>query len=387
MSHERPAEVLAKDVIEWRRDFHAHPELLYELPRTSGIVAERLRSFGCDKVVTGIGRSGVVASIKGRELDNGRVIGLRADMDALPILEKTGKPYASTTPGMMHACGHDGHTAMLLGAARQLCNTRNFRGTAVLIFQPAEEGGAGAKAMLDDGLIERFGVEEIYGLHNMPGLALGKFGIRPGPIMASADWIDIEIIGKGGHAAKPHQCVDPIAVAGHLITAVQMIAARATSPLDPVVVSLTGIHGGGSYNVIPETAGLRGTVRTLDPGLRLRVEEHLRSTVTSVAAAFGAEANLTYRKDYPVTVNSRVETEHAIEIASEIAGATGVDRDYPPELGSEDFAFFLEQIPGAFIFAGIGETAAHHQPEYDFNDELIPLGIQYWTRLVEKRLS
>lgn len=387
MSHAKPAETLINDVIEWRRDFHAHPELLYEVPRTSGIVAERLRTFGCDEVVTGIGRSGVVASIRGRGLDNGRVIGLRADMDALPILEKTGKPYASTTPGMMHACGHDGHTAMLLGAAHQLCRTRNFRGTAVLIFQPAEEGGAGAKAMIDDGLVERFSIQEIYGLHNMPGLAPGKFGIRPGPIMASADWIDIDIIGKGGHAAKPHQCVDPIAVAGHLITAVQMIAARAANPLDPVVISLTAIRGGGSYNVIPETVTLKGTVRTLDPALRLRVEEHLRSTATSVAAAFGAEVKLTYRKDYPVTVNSREETRHAIDVATEIVGAAGVDCDFPPELGSEDFAFFLEKIPGAFIFAGNGATAAHHQPGYDFNDELVPFGIQYWTRLVEKRLS
>ena len=373
----------ADEIIDWRHDFHRNPELLYDVHRTARIVEQKLRMFGVDVVETGIGRSGVVGVIKGHHPSQGKVIGLRADMDALPIQEATNKPCSSQTPGLMHACGHDGHTAMLLGAARYLAETRNFAGDAVVIFQPAEEGGAGAKAMIDDNLMERFKIQEVYGLHNHVGLDVGEFAIRPGPLMASADWIDIEIEGIAGHAAKPHNCIDPVFVAGHMLMAINTIVARNSDPLDAVVVSITKIQAGNAYNVIPQFATLHGTARTLCPQLRNTVEERLRNIVEMTASSFGAKAKLTYCRDYPVLVNHTEQTEFASRVAAQISGVERVNTNIAPELGSEDFAFMLEARPGAFIFAGNGDSAGHHHPEYDFNDDLVPVGSSYWAKLVE----
>lgn len=378
---------LLPEITGWRRDFHQHPETLYAVHRTAGRVAELLTGFGVDEVVTGIGRTGVVGVIRGRSDTAGRVIGLRADMDALPITETTNKPYASAEPGKMHACGHDGHTAMLLGAARYLAETRNFDGTAVVVFQPAEEGGAGGKAMIDDGLMERFGIQQIYGMHNYPGLPVGAFAIRPGALMASADLIDITIEGRGGHAAWPHTTVDPVLVGAHIVTAVQSIASRAVDPLEAVVVSITQFHAGDTDNVIPATARLAGTVRTLSPDVRDFVEGRLRDLVETTAAAFGATATLSYERNYPVVVNDAAETEFVSRVAAGIAGADRVDTRAAPMMGAEDFSFMLEARPGAFIFMGNGDTAKLHNPDYDFNDEAIPYGCSYWVRLVETAMA
>lgn len=374
---------LAEEITEWRRDIHAHPELLYDTHRTSELVADKLKAFGVDEVATGIGRTGVVGVIKGRSNGSGKVIGLRADMDALPLDEITGKPYASTVPGKMHACGHDGHTAMLLGAAKYLAETRNFDGTVVVIFQPAEEGGAGAKAMVDDGLMDRFGIQEVYGMHNMPGEPLGSFHIRPGAMMAAADRIQIDIEGVGGHAAKPHEVVDTLLVGAHIIQAVQSIASRNVDPLKSVVVSITAFNGGFTDNVIPQTARLRGTVRTLDPEIRDLAERRLKEIVPTIAAAFGAKAEINYKRDYPITINHAEQTEFAVGIARKIAGDDNVVTNVAPTMGGEDFSFMLLERPGAFIFVGNGDSANLHHPAYDFNDELIPVGCSYWVKLVE----
>lgn len=374
---------LAEEITEWRRDIHAHPELLYDTHRTSELVADKLKAFGVDEVATGIGRTGVVGVIKGRSNGSGKVIGLRADMDALPLDEITGKPYASTVPGKMHACGHDGHTAMLLGAAKYLSETRNFDGTVVVIFQPAEEGGAGAKAMVDDGLMDRFGIQEVYGMHNMPGEPLGSFHIRPGAMMAAADRIQIDIEGVGGHAAKPHEVVDTLLVGAHIIQAVQSIASRNVDPLKSVVVSITAFNGGFTDNVIPQTARLRGTVRTLDSEIRDLAERRLKEIVPTIAAAFGAKAEVNYKRDYPITINHAKQTEFAAGIARKISGDDNVVTDVAPTMGGEDFSFMLLERPGAFIFVGNGDSANLHHPAYDFNDELIPVGCSYWVKLVE----
>ena len=374
---------LAEEITEWRRDIHAHPELLYDTHRTSELVADKLKVFGVDEVVTGIGRTGVVGVIKGKSNGSGKVIGLRADMDALPLDEITGKPYASTVPGKMHACGHDGHTAMLLGAAKYLSETRNFDGTVIVIFQPAEEGGAGAKAMVDDGLMDRFGIQEVYGMHNMPGEPLGSFHIRPGAMMAAADRIQIDIEGVGGHAAKPHEVVDTLLVGAHIIQAVQSIASRNVDPLKSVVVSITAFNGGFTDNVIPQTARLRGTVRTLDPEIRDLAERRLKEIVPTIAAAFGAKAEVNYKRDYPITINHAKQTEFAAGIARKISGDDNVVTDVAPTMGGEDFSFMLLERPGAFIFVGNGDSANLHHPAYDFNDELIPVGCSYWVKLVE----
>lgn len=374
---------LSEEITEWRRDIHAHPELLYDTHRTSEVVADKLKAFGLDEVATGIGRTGVVGVIKGRGTGSGKVIGLRADMDALPLDEITGKPYASTIPGKMHACGHDGHTAMLLGAAKYLSETRNFDGTVVVIFQPAEEGGAGAKAMIDDGLMDRFGIQEVYGMHNMPGAPVGTFHIRPGSIMAAADRIQIDIEGVGGHAAKPNDVVDTILVGSHIVQAVQSIASRNVDPLKSVVVSITTFNAGFTDNVIPQTAVLRGTVRTLDADVRDLAEKRLKEIVPTIAAAFGAKASVNYIRDYPITVNHDAQTDFAVGIARDIAGADNVVTDVDPTMGGEDFSFMLQERPGAFIFAGNGDSAMLHHPAYDFNDELIPVGCSYWVKLVE----
>jgi hippurate hydrolase len=379
---------LHADITAWRRDIHAHPELQYDVHRTAGTVADKLKNFGCDEVVTGIGRTGVVGVIRGgKASEGGRVIGLRADMDALPIEEATDVPYKSTVPGKMHACGHDGHTAMLLGAARYLAETRNFAGTAVVIFQPAEEGGAGGKAMVQDGLMERFKIEEVYGMHNYPGLAVGQFALRAGPLMASADRITIAIEGRGGHAARPHACVDPILVGAQIINQIQSIVGRNVDPLDAAVVSITVFQAGSTDNVIPQTAQLRGTARSLTPKVRDLLEKRLHEVVTGTAQLYGATANLTYRRDYPVTRNHERQAAFAASVAREVAGRERVDDQAAPVMGAEDFSYMLEARPGAFIFVGNGATAGLHHPAYDFNDEVIPYGTSYWVKLVETALA
>ena len=377
---------MADEIAQWRRDFHANPELRYEERRTAQKVAETLQAAGCDEVVSGIGRTGVVGVIRGRRSDSGCVIGLRADMDALPIEEATDLPYRSRNPGVMHACGHDGHTAMLLGAAKYLAETRNFDGTAVVIFQPAEEGGAGAKAMIEDGLLDRWNIQEVYGMHNSPGLPVGAFAIRPGPLMAAADRIRIEVEGRGGHAAWPHDCADTILAASAIVLAAQNIVSRNVDPLKSAVVSITMIAAGHTDNVIPQTAALLGTTRTLEPAVRDLVECRLHEIVAGTAAAYGVKATLNYRRDYPTVVNHADNTAFAARVAAEIAGADKVDTDVAPRMGAEDFAFMLNERPGAFIFAGNGDTAPLHNPSYDFNDELIPVGVSYWARLVEARM-
>ena len=376
----------ADEIAAWRRDFHAHPELQYDVHRTAGRVAELLRAFGADEVVTGIGRTGVVAVIKGRNGGAGRVIGLRADMDALPILERTGKAYASEISGKMHACGHDGHTAMLLGAAKYLAETRNFAGTAVLIFQPAEEGGAGGKAMLDDGLVARFGIEEFYGLHNLPGLPEGQFGIKPGGIMAASDKFEIIVEGKGGHAALPHNTVDPIMVSAQIIVALQTITSRSVDPLREAVVSVTMVEAGTAFNIVPRTARLTGTARSLDEDTRDLVEARLASIAEGIAAAFGASAKVTYSRGYPVTRNAPEQAAFAADVARQIAGTERVDDNADATMGGEDFAYMLQAKPGAYIFLGNGESSQLHTDTYDFNDAIIPVGVSYWAKLVETAL-
>ncbi len=370
------------DIVAWRRDIHSHPELLYEVHRTAATVADKLRAFGLDEVVTGIGRTGVVGVIRGRR-DGKRVIALRADMDALPIAEETGKPYASTVAGKMHACGHDGHTAMLLGAARYLAETRNFAGTAVVIFQPAEEGGAGAKAMIDDGLMERWAIDEVYGLHNMPGLAVGKMRTRVGPIMAATDEFTLTVRGRGGHAARPHDTVDPVVVGAAIVQALQTVVSRALDPLESAVVSVTKFHAGKVTNVITDTASLAGTARTLKPEVRDLVEARIRALADGVATAHGAAVTVDYRRNYPVTRNHPDNAAFAARVAGEVVGAANVDDDAAPVMGGEDFSYMLEQRPGAFAFIGNGDTAGLHNSSYDFNDAVIPVGCSYWARLVE----
>jgi amidohydrolase len=376
------------DITAWRRDIHAHPELLYDVHRTAGTVADKLKSFGCDEVVTGIGRTGVVGVIRGAKgAGSGRVIGLRADMDALPIEEANDVPYKSTVPGKMHACGHDGHTAMLLGAARYLAETRNFAGTAVVIFQPAEEGGAGGKAMVQDGLMDRFRIEEVYGMHNYPGLPVGEFALRSGPLMAAADRLTIEIEGRGGHAARPHIAVDTILVGAQIINQIQSIVSRNVDPLHAAVVSITVFQAGTTDNVIPQTALLRGTARSLTPEIRDLLERRLHEVVTGTAQLYGATAKLTYKRDYPVTRNHERQAAFAASVAAQVVGSQHVDDHAPPVMGAEDFSFMLEARPGAFIFVGNGDTAGLHHPAYDFNDEVIPVGTSYWVKLVETALT
>ena len=374
---------LAVDAAEWRRDFHQHPELLFDVHRTAGVVAQKLREFGCDEVVTGIGRTGVVGVIKGRKTSSGKVIGMRADMDALPIHEATGAAHKSTTPGKMHACGHDGHTAMLLGAARYLAETRNFDGTVVVIFQPAEEGGGGGKEMVDEGMMDRFGVQEVYGMHNMPGMPVGAFAIRPGPIMAAADRFDIVIEGRGGHAAKPHETVDPVVIAAQIISAAQTIASRTADPIDSVVVSITRVDAGSAYNIIPQSVLLQGTVRTLSARMRDVAEKRLGEIATGVAAAMGGSARVDYGRGYPVTQNHADQTRFAVKVAQSVSGENAVETALEPTMGAEDFSYMLEARPGAFIFIGNGDSAGLHHPAYDFNDAAIPVGMSYWAKLAE----
>ena len=371
-------------IVKWRHDFHRNPELQYELPRTAAKVADLLRSFGCDEVVEGVGKSGVVGVIHGQVDTSRRVIGLRADMDALPIDEKSDVLYKSEVPGVMHACGHDGHTAMLLGAAQYLCETRNFDGKAAVIFQPAEEGGAGAKAMIDDGLVTRFNIDEFYGIHNMPGIETGKFAIRPGPLMASADRFKIILTGKGGHAAMPHLAVDTTLVAAQILVNLNLIVSRSIDPLKRVVVTAgTFKTDSSALNVIANTVELEGSVRSLDEDMRDLVQERLSQVAEGTAAANQCEITIEYERGYPITDNNEEATQHAISVASSVSE---VDTDTPPIMPSEDFAYMLMEKPGAFIFLGNGDSQMLHNPEYIFDDEAIPFGSSWYAGMVEERL-
>jgi hippurate hydrolase len=377
---------LHDEVTGWRRHLHAIPEILYDVHRTAGFVEEKLKEFGCDEVVAGIGRTGVVGIIRGN-LGNGAAIGLRADMDALPLTEITGKPWASQTPGKMHACGHDGHTAMLLGAAKYLAETRNFAGSVAVIFQPAEEGGAGGKAMVDDGMMERFGISRVFGMHNMPGLAVGRFAIRPGPIMAATSEFTITVEGRGGHAAMPHTTLDPLVAATQLVQAFQTIVSRTVDPIDSAVVSVTKFHAGDAYNVIPQKAELAGTIRTLRNEVAEAIFARMRAICDGIATAGGVRIDARIDVNYPVTMNDPDEAAFAAGVAQEVAGSDNVDPAVLPVMGGEDFSYMLDARPGAFIFAGNGDTAGLHSPAYDFNDELIPHGVSYWVKLAETALG
>jgi hippurate hydrolase len=378
---------LQPEIAGWRRHLHENPELMYDVHDTAAFVAARLREFGCDEVVEGIGRTGVVGVIRGRSDSRGHVVGLRADMDALPILEATGLPYASKVPGKMHACGHDGHTAMLLGAAKYLAETRNFDGSVAVIFQPAEEGGGGGDAMVQDGLIERFGIREVYGMHNAPGVPVGEFSIKPGPFYAATDNFTIHVIGRGGHAAKPQAAVDTTVIASQIVLTLQTIASRNADPLESVVVSVTSFRTESeAWNVIPERVELRGTVRTFATDLRKLAEERLKAIATGTAALFGGRAEVEWKPGYPSMVNAETETVFAAEVARKVAGVDKVDENTPAIMGGEDFAYMLNVCPGAYIQIGNGDTAEVHHPLYNFNDEIIPLGASYWAELVETRM-
>ncbi|MBY3088346.1 M20 aminoacylase family protein [Rhizobium laguerreae] len=377
---------MQSDIIQWRRHLHQNPELLYDVNETAGFIAEKLSAFGCDTVETGIGKSGVVGLIGGK-LGGGPVIGLRADMDALPILESSGKAWTSKIAGRAHSCGHDGHMAMLLGAARYLSETRNFKGTVAVIFQPAEEGGAGALAMINDGLMDRFKIAQVYGMHNEPHIPIGQFAIRKGAILASADTFEITVKGRGSHAGQPHLSVDPVVAASHIVIALQSVVSRETDPLQAVVITVASIHGGDTHNVIPSTVRLAGTIRTLRPELRDFAERRLGDLVGSIAVAHGASADVSHSRGYPVTFNHDAQTDLAASVARSIVGAAAVNSDLEPRMAAEDFAFMLEARPGSIIIIGNGETAGLHNPAYDFNDDAIPYGIAYWVNLAETALA
>lgn len=379
------AEVLERCVV-WRRHLHALPELLYDLPETTRFVAERLKEAGVDALETGIGGCGVVALIHGRGLSD-HVIGLRADMDALPITEQTGLPYASRVDGRMHACGHDGHMAMLLGAAWRLAATRTFSGTVALLFQPAEEGGAGARTMIDAGMLDRFGIKEIYALHAMPGLPVGHFATRAGVIMASSDLVSINLYGRGGHAGAPHLADDVVLAGAAVVQAVQRIAARLTDPLEAGVVSLTCFHAGERENVMPATATIRGTVRALAESTRSKIEEQLHDIAPKIAAGFGVTASVSYRREYPATINDATRAAFAADVARDVVRPAAVNDLVAPKLASEDFAYFLEERPGAFVFIGNGNSASLHAPTFDFADSAIPFGVEFLSRLAQASLS
>ncbi|MBL4786440.1 MAG: amidohydrolase [Cohaesibacteraceae bacterium] len=375
---------MSPEVTGWRRWLHQNPELLFDLPKTAKYVAERLREIGVDEIHEGIAQTGMVAIIHGRE--KGPAIGLRADMDALPMDEESGVEHSSQTPGKMHACGHDGHTAMLLGAAKYLVETRNFAGTAVLIFQPAEEGGGGGDVMVKEGIMDRFDVKEVYGMHNAPGLPLGQFALRKGALLAAADFFDIVVTGKGGHAARPHHCKDPILAATACITGFQSIISRYTDPIENGVLSVTAITSGSTYNVIPPHAHIKGTVRALHEATRQTIADRMQDVCDGVSKMYGMEIELKYKPLYPVTFNHSDNTEFAGDHAASIVGEENVDRDCPPRMGGEDFSFMLLSRPGAMIYLGNGDTAGVHHPAYDFNDDAIPFGVEYWVKTIETRI-
>ena len=373
------------EIVGWRRDIHAHPELRFEVHRTAALVADKLRAFGCDEVATNIGQTGVVGVIHGKQNTAGKVIGFRADMDALPILEASGVPHSSTQAGKMHACGHDGHTAMLLGAAKYLADTRNFDGTVVVIFQPAEEGGGGARAMIDDGLMARWNIQEVYGMHNWPGIPVGQFAVREGPQMAAADFFEIKVKGQGGHAAMPHQAVDTTLAASHVVVAVQSIASRNVDPLKTVVVSICGMRSDSdTFNVIPDQITLKGTARYLDPMVQEKIVSRLTALAENTAKAFDAEAVVTYTPCVPPTINTREAAQRAADVAVTVAGS--VIRDQDPVMPGEDFADMLAERPGAFLFIGNGDSADLHNPAYEFNDDAIPFGCSWFAEMAEHRM-
>ncbi len=376
---------LHEEIVGWRRDIHAHPELRFEEHRTAALVADKLRAFGCDEVVTQVGKTGVIGVIHGRQNTAGTVIGFRADMDALPLQELTGLAHSSTHAGQMHACGHDGHTAMLLGAGKYLAETRNFDGTVVLIFQPAEEGGGGARAMIADGMMDRWNIQEVYGMHNWPGIPVGQFAVREGAQMAAADSFEIRVQGKGGHAAMPHQAVDTSLAASHVVCAVQSIASRNVDPLKTVVVSICGMRSdSNTFNVIPDQITLRGTARYLDPLVQEQIISRLTSLSENTAKAFGAEAKVTYKTGVPPTINSREAAQRAADVAQAVSG--DVIRDQDPVMPGEDFADMLTERPGAFLFIGNGNSAALHNPAYEFNDDAIPVGCSWFAEMAERRM-
>lgn len=372
----------AEEMKVWRRHLHTMPEIKFDCHKTAAFVVDRLRDFGISEIHEGIATSGVVAIIQGQ--GDGPTIGLRADMDALPMDETTGLDYASEVPGAMHACGHDGHTVMLLGAAKYLAATRNFAGRVVLIFQPAEEDGGGAGVMVDEGVLDRFGVDEIYGIHNAPGTDVGAFYTSLGPIMAAVDTFEITLTGKGGHGAYPQDCVDPVIAAASLVQALQTIVSRNHDGRQDLVVSVTQIHTGTVDNVIPETAYMNGTVRTFDPSVAQMVKTQMKRIVKGQAESFGVGADLTFVDGYPATINDPQKAAFAAEVAREIAGADAVAEDVAPEMGAEDFAYFLEKRPGAYLFVGNGDSAGLHHPAYDFNDDTTVSGASFFARLVER---
>ncbi|MDG1531901.1 MAG: M20 family metallopeptidase [Paracoccaceae bacterium] len=377
---------LHTEITEWRHDFHIHPELMYDVHRTAARVAELLREFGCDEVVEGVGKTGVVGVIHGQSIASGKAIGLRADMDALPIHEATGLEYASQTPGKMHACGHDGHTAMLLGAAKYLCETRNFDGKAVMVFQPAEEGGAGGLAMCQDGMMDRFGIQEIYGMHNMPGQPVGQFAIRPGALLASSDEFEIIVTGKGGHAAAPHDAIDTTLVAAQIVVSLQTLVSRNVDPIKRVVLTVGTFETDSvASNVIAHEVRMKGTVRTLDTEYREFAEKRVREIVEGTASAFGATVEIAWSRGYPVTMNTPEHTVFAAEVAKSIAG--NVDDNVDPIMPAEDFSYMLEERPGAYIFLGNGDTAMCHHPKYNFDDEAIPFGSSWYSGMIEARMK
>ena len=372
----------APDMAAWRQHLHQNPELGFECHETAAFVEQQLRSFGITEIHTGIAKTGIVALIEGQGA--GPTIGLRADMDALPILEETNAPYASKIAGKMHACGHDGHTTMLLGAARYLAETRNFSGRVALIFQPAEEDGGGGGVMVEEGIMERFDIAQVYALHNAPGVALGQFITCPGPIMAAVDSFHIDIRGLGGHGAMPHETRDPVVAALAIGQAIQTISSRNHYVLDDLVISITQIHTGSAENIVPETAYLGGTVRTFDKEVQAMVRRRMEAIVQGTAAAFDVEAVLRYHVYYPSTVNHAAQTEFAVEVAAEVVGPDLVDGAASREMGAEDFSYMLEARPGAYLFLGQGEGAGLHQAGYDFNDEVAPIGASFFARLVER---
>jgi amidohydrolase len=373
------------EITGWRRHLHQYPELQFDVHETAKFVEEKLRSFGISDITTGIGRTGVVAVIEGRNTASGRAIGLRADMDALPIEEATGLEYASKIPGKMHACGHDGHTAILLGAAQYLAETRNFDGKVVLIFQPAEEGGGGGREMCKDGLMDRWGIDEVYGLHNMPDAEVGSFHIRAGALLAATDDFEITITGQGGHAAAPHEAIDPNVATAHIVLALQSIASRNVDPLKQVVVSVCVMRSDSeAFNIIPHRVHLGGTVRSLDSGVRDLAQKRLEEIVDLTARAHGCVAEINYERGYPATVNHTDHTDFAADAAEVVT--PGVDRDTPPIMAGEDFSYMLEERPGAYIMLGNGGGATVHHPEYNFNDEAIPAGCSWFAEVVERRM-
>ncbi|MBR0662092.1 M20 aminoacylase family protein [Neoroseomonas oryzicola] len=386
--HNRIADFHA-EMTAWRRDFHEHPELAFEEVRTSSVVADKLREFGCDEVVTGIAKTGVVGVIRGNNAASGRAIGLRADMDALPILEETGAPYASKTPGKMHACGHDGHTTMLLGAAKYLAETRNFDGTVYVIFQPAEENFGGGEVMVKEGLFERFPMERVFGLHNWPSIPAGIFAWREGPVMAAVANLEVTITGKGAHGAMPHNGNDPIVIAAAMVQALQSIVARNVEPVDAGVITIAHINGGHTYNVIPETVTMLGTARWFAPEIGDLLEKRFLETVAGIAAAFGAQAEAKFIRLYPATINE-VESVHiAADAARAVQGEARVLPMPKPTMGGEDFSFMLNAKDGAYLMLGGGrgeQDASLHHPKYDFNDEILPVGASWWASLAERLL-